>query len=96
VDGLRHPIDYRSLADEFQSQFSLIFVDTPPETRFERSRDRYGTYQQFAAADSHPVESNIDLLRPLAVATISGTMQNEEMISQLGRLVSSFRQRTGL
>lgn len=93
VDGLRHPIDYRSLVTEFQSNFFLIFVEVPSETRFERSRNRYKTYQQFVAADSHPVESNIDLLRPLAAATISGTMQDEELISELGRLVSSFRQR---
>jgi len=96
VDGLRHPTDHESLLAMFRSQFSLIFVDTPLQVRFERSRDRYSTFQQFLAADSHPVESNIELLRPLAAVTISGTMQGEELISELRRLVSSFRQRIGI
>ena len=94
VDGLRHMIDHESLLATFGSQFSMIFVDTPPQIRFERSRDRYSTFQQFLAADSHPVESNVDLLRPLASVTISGTTPVHELTSELGRLVSLFRQRT--
>ena len=93
VDGLRHPTDYECLLAEFKSRFFLIFVDTPSNTRFERCRARYGTYEQFHAADMHPVESNIDLLRPLAAVTISGTMQGEELSSELSRLAMSFRQR---
>ncbi|MGB8535722.1 MAG: hypothetical protein WCD57_04865 [Acidobacteriaceae bacterium] len=95
VDGLRHPIDYESLLAEFGNRFSLIFVDTPLMVRFERTKDRYTTYEQFLAADSRSVESNIDLLRPLAVATISGTILRGESIAELRRLVSSFRQRIG-
>jgi hypothetical protein len=68
-------------------------VDTPLQIRFERNRGRFGTYERFLAADTHSVESNIDLLRPLAAATISGTLPGEELISELSRLVSSFRQR---
>jgi len=93
VDGLRHPIDYESLLTEFGKRFSLIFVDTPPTTRFERTRDRFTNYDQFLAADSRPVESNIELLRPLAAATISGTMSVGESVAELRQLVSSFRKR---
>src|SRR5271166_856910 len=72
VDGLRHPIDYDSLKNEFASQFVLIYIDTPPEIRFRRLRERYQTYDEFLAADSHPVESNIDSLVPLASAVLRG------------------------
>src|SRR5664279_1988010 len=41
VDGLRHPIDYDSLKTEFVCQFALIYIDTPPEIRFGRLRERY-------------------------------------------------------
>ncbi len=94
VDGLRHPIDYESLLTEFGKRFFLIFVHTPPSIRFERSQDRYTSYEQFLAADSRPVESNIDLLRPLSAATITGAMSVGESIAELRQLVSSFRRRT--
>lgn len=93
VDGLRHPIDYECLAVEFKDRFILIFVECPPAMRFERIRDRFSTYEQFLVADSRPVESNIDSLRSLASATISGTMSGEELRSELGRLLFRFRQR---
>ena len=73
MDGLRHPIDYESLRNGFASQFALIYIDTPPEIRFRRLRDRYRTYDEFLAADSHPVESNIDAL----VATSVGGVVEE-------------------
>jgi dephospho-CoA kinase len=95
VDGLRHPIDYETLLAEFGKRFSLIFVETPPMIRFERTQDRYTTYEQFLTADSRPAESNIDSLRPLSAATISGTMPVEESIAELRQFVSSFRQRIG-
>lgn len=96
VDGLRHPIDHESLQREFGPRYFLVFVDTPFQIRFERNRDRFTTFEQFIAADRHPVESNIDLLQPLAAVTISGTMTGDELVAKLRQLTSSFRQRTGL
>jgi hypothetical protein len=96
VDGLRHPIDHQSLLATFGSHYFLIFVDTPLQIRFERSRERFNTYERFLSADTHPVESKTDLLRPLAAVTIPGTVPGEELISELSRLVSSFRERIGL
>jgi len=91
VDGLRHPIDYESLKREFSFCFFLIFIDTPPEVRFERLRDRYATYDEFLAADSHPVESNIDLLLPRASAVLLGTLPVEQFGAEVSRLVEGFR-----
>ena len=96
VDGLRHPTDYKSLLAEFGPQFFVIFVDTPTQIRFERSCDRFITYERFLAADRHPVESNIDLLRPLAAVTIPGTIPGDELIAELDRLLSSFRRGIGI
>src|ERR1035437_3843774 len=39
VDGLRHPIDFESLQNAFSSRFSLVYVDTPSEVRFERGSE---------------------------------------------------------
>jgi dephospho-CoA kinase len=96
VDGLRHPVDHQSLLAEFGPRYFLIFVDTPPRIRFERSRGRFGTYEQFLEADSRPVESNIDLLRPSAATTIPGTMSMGELTSKLSELTISFRLRIPL
>ena len=91
VDGLRHPTDNESLLATFGPRFFLIFVDTPLQIRFERSRERFNTYERFLSADTHPVESNTDLLRPFAAVTISGTLQSGELSSELRQLISSFR-----
>lgn len=91
VDGLRHPIDYESLRNAFSSRFSLVYVDTPSEVRVERLRGRYASYQDFVAADSHPVESKIDMLIPLASAVLPGQQAVEQLESEVERLVRVFR-----
>lgn len=91
IDGLRHPIDYDALRDQFRHQFFLIYVDTPPEIRFDRLRGRYSTYDQFCLADSHPVESNISSLISLSSAVVSGTVPLDELGTEIGRLVDHFR-----
>lgn len=96
VDGLRHPIDHESLRAAFGERYFLIFVDTPSRARFERSRDRFDTYEAFLQADSRPVESNIDLLLPFAAATMHGTLSVAELTSTLSRLTVSFRERIPL
>ncbi|MGB6130650.1 MAG: AAA family ATPase [Acidobacteriaceae bacterium] len=95
VDGLRHPTDYESLQSAFASRFALIFVDTPRDIRRARTRERYRTEDAFRAADSRPVEENIDLLRPMAAAVISGTMTAGQLTAELQRLSASFRHGVG-
>lgn len=96
VDGLRHPLDFDSLHREFGSRFSMIFVQTPREIRFERLRDRFADFGEFEVADSHPVESRIDDLKPMAAELIAGTLGKVELRAKLNSLVTVFRQRAEL
>src|SRR5690242_5997078 len=41
VDGLRHPIDFDSLAKSFSPDFFLVYVDCAQETRWQRLEARY-------------------------------------------------------
>jgi hypothetical protein len=66
-------------------------VDTPPDVRFERLRGRYPTYQDFVAADSHPVEANIDKLIPLAGAVFRGAAPIDQLTSDAEKTVERFR-----
>jgi dephospho-CoA kinase len=91
VDGLRHQIDFDSLKNAFASRFFLIYVDTPPEIRFARLQKRFATYEDFVIADSHPVESNIDLLISCANAVEPGILPHEELRFELARLLRLFR-----
>lgn len=40
VDGLRHPIDYKSLHTELKNNFYLVFIDANVETRWEHVKGR--------------------------------------------------------
>ncbi len=91
VDGLRHPIDYESLRDEYSERFSMIFVETPSEVRFERLRGRFESYQTFEAADSHPVESKIELLKPFAATVLPGELPIEQLEPGIGKFVEELR-----
>ncbi len=70
IDGLRHRVDFDSLSDFFGRSFQLVFLDASPEVRFERLRSRFPHREEFQAADSAPVEANINGLRQLATTTI--------------------------
>ena len=94
VDGLRHPIDFESLRNAFAKSFFLVYIDTPREIRFERLRDRYPTYDEFLAADSHPVESHIEELVPLASATLSGAEPIGQVDPKIDQLVREFGARS--
>ena len=91
VDGLRHPIDFESLKAEFSLHCFLLYIDAPTESRFERLHERYATHQEFAKADLHPVESNIELLRPLASAFLDGTVGVEQLALELRILIRDLR-----
>ena len=80
VDGLRHPIDYESLKNSFRSSFRLLYIDSPLKDRWEhlRGHSRYTSLGMFEAADSHPVEQQIESLRGSAgfVVRNNGSLQH--------------------
>ncbi len=83
VDGLRHPLDYESLSKAFTSRFYLLSIESPLETRRQRLRDRYSEFEQFSAADAHPVEQHIDSLRDKAFAIVSNVGSLEELYAKV-------------
>src|SRR5712692_810163 len=62
VDGLRHPLDYETLNNSFSGSFRLLYIDSLARLRFERlnRKGKYADLGSFEAADSHPVEQQID------------------------------------
>ncbi|MGH8613800.1 MAG: dephospho-CoA kinase [Gammaproteobacteria bacterium] len=83
VDGLRHPLDSETLKNRFTSQFHLLYIDSPPETRWRRVQERRGfaSFADFQTADSHPVERQIPLLRPEADAILRNAGALEDLYS---------------
>lgn len=76
IDGLRHRVDFEQLTAALGPSFQLVFLEATPEDRFARLRSRFSTEEAFRAADAHPVEANIDSLKPLASVTIpSGAIE---------------------
>jgi dephospho-CoA kinase len=88
---LRHPLDFESLKNTFDKSFFMVYIDTLREIRFERLRDRYATFEQFLAADSHPVEARIQELVPFASATLNGTEPISKLGPKIDQLVRDFR-----
>src|SRR5262249_19609567 len=68
VDGLRHPIDHQSLEEKFDSAYHLLYIESQPETRWERLKQtsRFHNSSDFVAADTHPVEQQISSLKQSA------------------------------
>jgi dephospho-CoA kinase len=83
IDGVRHPMDFDSLSSSLGTSFSMIFLEASPQRRFDRLRDRFESFAEFQAADSHPVESHIDGLQPLARLTVSTEHSLESLYNQL-------------
>ncbi len=80
VDGLRHPLDHETLNKFFSFSFRLVYLDSPPEMRFDRLNQagRYPDLASFEEADSHAVEQQIDSLQAKAARVIrnEGSLQN--------------------
>ncbi len=93
ADGLRHPLDYDTLRDLYSSSFYLLFVDSPSQLRFERLRTKgkYADLASFQAADSHPVEQQIDSLRTHAALVIENDGSLEHLYAVVDETVSRFR-----
>ena len=83
IDGVRHRLDFDSLSSSLGPLFSMIFLEASQHRRFERVRERFESFGDFQAADSHPVESHIDGLQPLARLTISTEHSLERLYNQL-------------
>jgi dephospho-CoA kinase len=92
IDGLRHPIDFRSLSDAFGPAFHLMYLEATPERRFDHhNKGKYLSREDFAAADAHPVEAQVDGLRTLAEATILNEGPLDLLHRELNRWLTVFR-----
>lgn len=93
VDGLRHPIDYQSLDRNCAAEFCLVYIEAPVELRWERlmGRSRFHTRAEFQAADSHPVEQQIDALKPRAFAVVNNDGSLHELYAVMDRIVAQIR-----
>jgi len=93
VDGLRHPLDYDTLSNSFPSSFRLLFIDSPPRLRFERlnQKGKYADFALFAAADSYPVEQQIDSLRVNATLVIHNEGSLQDLYAVIDEAILTFR-----
>lgn len=93
VDGLRHPIDYEVHRNSYLSSFHLLYIDSPRECRWERLRanGRYRDRDSFEAADSHPVEQQIEALRARAELLIRNDGSLENLYLVIDEAISGFR-----
>ena len=91
VDGLRHSLDYESLSSAFSPHFYLLFVSSPPEIRWQRLRSKYPERTDFSRADSHPVEQQIDSLRPKALAILDNESLLQSLYSEVDGVLKKIR-----
>jgi dephospho-CoA kinase len=93
IDGLRHPIDYKSLKREFGRQFLLVYIAAPVALRFGRvkRRRRLRAMTEFKGVDRHPVERHIRLLRRKARALVQNTSTLGQLHRSLDRVLGEAR-----
>jgi len=93
VDGLRHPVDHESLRDSFPGSFHLVYIESPSKVRWERlkGRGRYADHGSFQAADSHPVEQQIEALRASAARVLKNEYSLEALYAELDKAIQEFR-----
>jgi dephospho-CoA kinase len=93
VEGLRHPIDYHSLKNAFGSQFHLVYIDTPQDARWNRLHKiaRFRTFDEFLAAEKHPVEQKITELKSYAELCIAGGDPLQQLYGPLDGFVASLK-----
>jgi len=93
VEGLRHPVDYRSMKNAFSSQFHLVYIDTPQDARWSRLHKiaRFRSFEEFLTAEKHPVEQNITELKPFAELWITGGDPLQQLYEPLDNFVASIR-----
>lgn len=91
IDGLRHSLDFESLNAAFSPHFLLVYVDSPPEMRWQRLQHRYPTLEDFRRADSHPVEQHIDSLRARAFAVLENDTSLQNLYSNVDAVLTRIR-----
>jgi dephospho-CoA kinase len=93
VDGLRHPLDYETLNNSFSLSFHLLYIESPSRLRFNRLnlKGKYPDFPSFDAADSHPVEQQIDWLRAIAELVIRNEHSLPELYLAVDEAIRSFR-----
>jgi dephospho-CoA kinase len=93
VDGLRHALDYETLSDSFSRSFSLLYLHTDAKERFERLRrlQEYSDFSSFEAADSHPVERQIESLRAKATWLIQNDGSLSDLYTRIDEIILSLR-----
>src|SRR5260221_5533491 len=93
VDGLRHTIDQESLSKAFPSSFHLLYIDSGAEQRWIHvsGKGRYTSRDIFDAADSHPVEQQIESLRTRADLVLRNDGSLHELHTAIEEAIFSFR-----
>lgn len=93
VDGLRHPLDCETLSSSFSASFHLLYMETHARERFERLKriGRYTNIDLFEAADSHPVEQQIESLRANAAVVIHNERSLQDLYTAVDEVVQGFR-----
>ena len=93
VDGLRHPLDYETLNNSFSLSFHLLYIDSPSRLRFDRlnQKGKYADMSKFDAADSHPVEQQIDSLRTIAELVIRNEHSLPDLYAAVDKAILTFR-----
>ena|SRR5438270_4472115 len=89
VEGLRHPLDYETLKNAFASRFHLVYIDSSQQERWQRlqKRSRFRTFDEFCAADQHPVEQLIPQLKQYAELCIASSEPLQQLYEPLSQFV---------
>lgn len=83
IDGLRHRIDYDSLRLQFDSEFHLLFIDSPADIRWKRLAKRFENFLDFQRADAHPVEQQISALEHLSEIRLDDSGAETNLFQQM-------------
>ena len=86
IEGIRHKIILDLIKDVTKKSI-LIFVEADARTRYERYKQRETeeiNFEEFIVLDNHPVEKEIEDMKPLYDYTIPATKNyNEELLTFL-------------
>jgi AAA domain-containing protein len=93
VDGLRHPVDFRSLQAEFNGDFFLFYLHSSQMERFRRHQGsaRFPTFESFVTADSQPVERQICELESLAHFQINNNGSETDLYALIDAKLTEIR-----